>query len=192
MANMINIPNSLTLFRLALIPLFVVVSYFPERWLDETSAGSAAAALFVLAALTDAFDGYLARRLNQTTAFGAFLDPVADKLMVMAALIVLVDLQRAPSALVVIIIGREISISALREWMAKLGKSANVAVSTLGKVKTIAQMIAIPFLLYNQRLFSVIPCHPVGILALWVASLLTLVSMFYYLRVAIRAGAGDV
>ena len=188
---MINVPNTLTLFRLILIPLFVAVSYVPVRWLDASESGALAAALFVLAAITDAVDGYLARRLNQTTAFGAFLDPVADKLMVMAALIVLVDLQRAPAALALIIIGREISISALRAWMAQLGKSANVAVSTLGKVKTTAQMIAIPFLLYDRSLFDVIPCHILGIMALWVASLLTLVSMFYYLRVAIRAGAGD-
>ncbi|MDA8417233.1 MAG: CDP-diacylglycerol--glycerol-3-phosphate 3-phosphatidyltransferase [Betaproteobacteria bacterium] len=188
---MINIPNTLTLFRLGLIPVFVGVSYFPSRWLTEPQAGAVAAALFILAALTDAFDGYLARRLNQTTAFGAFLDPVADKLMVMAALIVLVDLQRAPAALALIIIGREISISALREWMAQLGKSANVAVSTLGKVKTTAQMISIPFLLYDQPLIPGLSCQIIGISALWLAALLTLVSMVYYLRVAIRAGAAD-
>jgi len=183
-----NIPIILTLIRLALIPLFVWVMYFPDRWLSMPTAGLTAAGIFVAAAITDAFDGYLARKWNQTTAFGAFLDPVADKLMVMAALIVLVDLQRAPSVLALVIIGREITISALREWMAQIGKSANVAVSTLGKVKTIAQMIAIPFLLYDKLLFEVIDCHMIGSIALWIAALLTLVSMAYYLRVAIDAG----
>ena len=109
--------------------------------------------------------------------------------MVMAALIVLVDLQRAPSVLALIIIGREITISALREWMAHLGKSANVAVSTLGKVKTAAQMLAIPFLLYDHPLFGFIPCHWIGSVALWVASALTLISMAYYLQMALKAGA---
>ncbi len=184
-----NIPNVLTLVRLALIPLFVGVMYFPDHWLSVPNAGLTAAGIFVAAAITDAFDGYLARRLNQTTAFGAFLDPVVDKLMVMAALIVLVDLQRVPSALALVIIGREIAISALREWMARIGKSANVAVSTLGKIKTMAQMIAIPFLLYDKWLFGVIPCHWIGSLSLWVAAALTLVSMVYYLRVAVKAGA---
>ena len=184
-----NIPNVLTLVRLALIPLFVGVMYFPDHWLSVPNAGLTAAGIFVAAAITDAFDGYLARRLNQTTAFGAFLDPVVDKLMVMAALIVLVDLQRVPSALALVIIGREIAISALREWMARIGKSANVAVSTLGKIKTTAQMIAIPFLLYDKWLFGVIPCHWIGSLSLWEAAALTLVSMVYYLRVAVKAGA---
>ncbi len=185
----LNIPNILTLIRLGLIPLFVGVMYFPDHWLSVPNAGLTAAGIFVAAAITDAFDGYLARKWNQTTAFGAFLDPVVDKLMVMAALIVLVDLQRAPSAIALVIIGREITISALREWMAKLGKSANVAVSTLGKIKTIAQMIAIPFLLYDKWLFGVIPCHWIGTVALWIAALLTLVSMAYYLQVAVKAGA---
>jgi CDP-diacylglycerol--glycerol-3-phosphate 3-phosphatidyltransferase len=184
-----NIPNVLTLIRLALIPLFVGVMYFPDHWLSVPNAGLTAAGIFVAAAITDAFDGYLARRLNQTTAFGAFLDPVVDKLMVMAALIVLVDLQRAPSVLALVIIGREIAISALREWMARIGKSANVAVSTLGKIKTTAQMIAIPFLLYDKWLFGVIPCHWIGSFSLWVAAALTLVSMVYYLRVAVKVGA---
>ncbi len=183
-----TIPNILTLVRLGLIPLFVAVSYFPDHWLAVPTAGLTAAALFVLAAITDAIDGYLARRLNQTTAFGAFLDPVVDKLMVMSALIVLVDLQRAPSVLALIIIGREIAISALREWMAQLGKSANVAVSTLGKIKTATQMVAIPFLLYDKTLFGFIPCHWVGLLSLWVASALTLISMAYYLQMALKAG----
>ncbi len=184
-----NIPNILTLVRLALIPLFVGVMYFPDHWLAVPTAGLTAAGIFVTAAVTDAFDGYLARKWNQTTPFGAFLDPVVDKLMVMAALIVLVDLQRVPSVLALVIIGLEIAISALREWMAQRGKSANVAVSTLGKIKTTAQMIAIPFLLYDKWLFGVIPCHWIGIFALWIAAVLTLVSMVYYLQVALKAGA---
>ncbi len=185
----LNIPTLLTLFRLALIPMFVGVMYFPDHWLSGPTAGLTAAGIFVGAAITDAFDGYLARKWNQTTAFGAFLDPVVDKLMVMAALIVLVDLQRAPSVLALVIIGREIAISALREWMAQLGKSASVAVSTLGKVKTTAQMIALPFLLYDKHLLGVIPCHEIGLAALWVAAALTLVSMTYYLRVALKVKA---
>lgn len=185
----LNIPTLLTLFRLALIPMFVGVMYFPDHWLPVPNAGLTAAGIFVGAAITDAFDGYLARKWNQTTAFGAFLDPVVDKLMVMAALIVLVDLQRAPSVLALVIIGREIAISALREWMAQLGQSASVAVSTLGKVKTTAQMIALPFLLYDKRLFGMIPCHAIGLAALWIAAALTLVSMTYYLRVAVKMKA---
>lgn len=186
-----NFPTILTLIRLALIPLFVGVMYFPDHWLSVPNAGLTAAGIFVAAAVTDAFDGYLARKWNQITPFGAFLDPVADKLMVMAALIVLVDLQRVPSAIALVIIGREITISALREWMAQLGKSANVAVSALGKVKTAAQMVAIPFLLYDKWLWGVIPCHWIGALSLWVAALLTLMSMMYYLRVAFRLGSMD-
>ncbi len=188
----VNFPTVLTLIRLALIPLFVGVMYFPDHWLSVPNAGLTAAGIFVAAAVTDAFDGYLARKWNQITPFGAFLDPVADKLMVaMAALIVLVDLQRVPSAIALVIIGREITISALREWMAQLGKSANVAVSALGKVKTAAQMVAIPFLLYDKWLWGVIPCHWIGAVFLWVAALLTLMSMMYYLRVAFKLGSID-
>jgi CDP-diacylglycerol--glycerol-3-phosphate 3-phosphatidyltransferase len=183
-----NIPNLLTLFRLLLIPIFVAVMYFPDHWISNPNAGLAAAMIFVAAAITDAFDGYLARKWNQSTPFGAFLDPVADKLMVMAALIVLVDLQRIPSVIALVIIGREITISALREWMALLGRSTSVAVSTLGKVKTIFQMVAIPFLLFDKPLFGFIPCHEIGSLAIWMAALLTLISMFYYLRMAAKNG----
>ncbi|MBU6468283.1 MAG: CDP-diacylglycerol--glycerol-3-phosphate 3-phosphatidyltransferase [Betaproteobacteria bacterium] len=183
-----TVPNLLTFIRVLLIPLFVAVVYFPDPWMHSSDSGLLAAVIFIIAAITDAFDGYLARKLNQTTAFGAFLDPVADKLMVMAALIVLVDLQRVSSVIALIIIGREITISALREWMAQIGKSANIAVSTLGKIKTSAQMLAIPFLLYDQILFGFIPCHIVGTLCIIVAAFLTLISMFYYLRVAIKVG----
>src|SRR4249920_2967125 len=139
----LNIPNLLTWARIVLIPLFVGVLYLPEHWLPIPQQNLIATAIFVVAAITDWFDGWLARKLDQTTAFGAFLDPVADKLMVAAALIVLLQLGRVDAIVVLIIIGREITISALREWMAQLGESKSVAVSFLGKIKTVSQMVAI-------------------------------------------------
>jgi CDP-diacylglycerol--glycerol-3-phosphate 3-phosphatidyltransferase len=138
-------------------------------------------AVFLVAAATDWFDGYLARSLGQTSAFGAFLDPVADKLMVAAALIMLVQLSRVDAIIAVIIIGREIAISALREWMARVGESSNVAVAYVGKLKTAAQMTAIPLLLYNARLLTV-DLRPVGNVLIYVAAALTLWSMGYYMR----------
>jgi cardiolipin synthase (CMP-forming) len=180
-----NIPNLLTWLRIAAIPLFVAVLYFPQwDWVTQHQANVAATVIFVAAAITDWFDGYLARKLNQTSAFGAFLDPVADKLMVAAALIVLVELQRTDALVALIIIGREITISALREWMAQIGQSKSVAVSFIGKFKTVAQLVAIPFLLYNGKLFGVIDCQRVGDVLIWVAAVLTIWSMFYYLRAA--------
>jgi CDP-diacylglycerol--glycerol-3-phosphate 3-phosphatidyltransferase len=146
--------------------------------------------IFIAAAVTDWFDGYLARKLNQTSAFGAFLDPVADKLMVAAALIVLVELGRTEAAVALIIVGREITISALREWMAQLGQSKSVAVSMIGKIKTVAQLVAIPFLLYNDMLFGVIDCRVAGTIFIWVAAGLTLWSMVYYLKAAFQQPAG--
>ena len=143
----LNWPNLLTWLRILMIPVFLVVFYFPDTWLSGPQKNLTATALFGLASLTDWLDGYLARTLNQTSAFGAFLDPVADKLMVAAALILLVGLARVDAPIAVIIIGREIAISALREWMAKIGKSRNVAVNFLGKVKTASQMVAILLLL---------------------------------------------
>jgi cardiolipin synthase (CMP-forming) len=143
-----------------------------------------ATVLFVLAAITDWLDGYLARTLGQTSAFGAFLDPVADKLMVAAALILLVQLGRADAIVAVIIIGREITISALREWMARIGQSASVAVATVGKFKTAAQMTAIPLLLYHDNL-SGLPIAIVGEMLIYVAAALTLWSMAYYLHRAL-------
>jgi CDP-diacylglycerol--glycerol-3-phosphate 3-phosphatidyltransferase len=143
-----------------------------------------ATVMFVVFALTDWLDGYLARRLNQASSFGAFLDPVADKLMVAAALILLVQLGRAEAWLAIIIIGREITISALREWMAQMGASKSVAVSSIGKIKTAAQMVAIPMLLYAYPLFGVIDTLFVGQRLLDLAAVLTLWSMFYYLRKA--------
>jgi cardiolipin synthase len=177
-----NIPILLTWLRVALIPLVVGVFYLPTAWLTEYERGLSATIIFVVAALTDWFDGYLARRWNQTSSFGAFLDPVADKLMVAGALLLLVELGRTTAVIAFIIIGREIAISALREWMAQIGASKSVAVSSLGKVKTIAQMIAIPMLLYKAPLFGVIDTLYLGTLLLYVAAVLTLWSMVYYLR----------
>ncbi|GGB92747.1 CDP-diacylglycerol--glycerol-3-phosphate 3-phosphatidyltransferase [Marinobacterium zhoushanense] len=173
-----KIPNMLTLLRIVLIPVFVLVYYLPFAW-----APLASAAIFSLAAVTDWFDGYLARKLDQSSPFGAFLDPVADKLMVAAALVVLVETFAEPWITVpaVVIIGREIVISALREWMAELGERANVAVSMIGKVKTTLQMISIIGLLAFPPLTIL---SWVGVAALYGAALLTLWSMFVYLKAA--------
>ena len=180
----LNIPNLLSLLRIALIPVFVLVFYLPHGWVH-----TATAAIFGLAAITDWLDGYLARRLGQMSAFGAFLDPVADKLMIAVALVLLVDVNptglhggilAVPAA---IIIGREIAISALREWMAEIGERAQVAVSIIGKIKTTAQMIAILLLLYRQPVGD-IPTLTLGLIALYVAAILTLWSMFIYVRAA--------
>jgi cardiolipin synthase (CMP-forming) len=181
-----NLPNLLTWLRILLIPLTAGVFYLPDGWLTPFEANLLAATFFGVAALTDWLDGYLARRLGQTSAFGAFLDPVADKLMVAAALIVLVDLGRTAPVIALIIIGREITISALREWMAKAGKSSSVAVSFFGKLKTTAQMAAIVLLLYHQLLWG-LNTQAWGTALIWFAALLTLVSMMYYLRMAARA-----
>ena len=175
-----TIPNILTVLRIALIPVFVVVYYLPYSWNHL-----AATALFGLAALTDWFDGYLARRLQQTSPFGAFLDPVADKLIVAVALILLV--QTNPTFWFVIpaavIVGREIAISALREWMAEIGNRAHVAVSIIGKIKTTAQMTALLLLLYRQPLWG-LPTNEIGVMLLYLAAILTLWSMVIYLRAA--------
>jgi CDP-diacylglycerol--glycerol-3-phosphate 3-phosphatidyltransferase len=181
-----NLPNLLTWLRIVLIPLMVGVFYLPAGWITAHDVDMLAATFFGVAALTDWLDGYLARKLDQTSAFGAFLDPVADKLMVAAALIVLVDLGRAAPLIAVIIIGREITISALREWMAQMGKSASVAVSFAGKLKTTVQMIAIMLLLYHQPVTGLDTPHW-GTVLIWVAVLLTLVSMLYYLKMAMLA-----
>src|SRR6476661_6162364 len=147
-----NIPNLLTWLRILLIPLFVGIFYFEKSWVSLPNQNLVATVIFTLAAVTDWFDGWLARKLNQTSAFGAFLDPVADKLMVAAALIVLLQLGRLDAIIALIIIGREITISALREWMAQIGQAKSVAVSLLGKIKTVSQMVAIPLLLYYDEL----------------------------------------
>ena len=179
-----NIPILLTWLRMALIPLMVGVFFLPGHWLTTYEQGVAATALFVVAAVTDWFDGYLARRWNETTSFGAFLDPVADKLIVAGALLLLVQLGRTNSIIAFIIVGREIAITALREWMAQIGAAKSVAVSSIGKIKTAAQMIAIPMLLYAYPLFGVIDTLFIGQRLLDLAAVLTLWSMFYYLRKA--------
>jgi cardiolipin synthase len=181
----INLPNFLTWMRILAIPLFVGIFYFPPAWLSYSDQNLFAAIIFTGAAITDWMDGYLARVLNQTSAFGAFLDPVADKLMVAAALIVLVYLGRLDALIALIIIGREITISALREWMAKIGKSKNIGVSFLGKVKTVSQMAAVPLLLYHDNIGKNFNAQEVGTWLIYLAAFLTLWSMVYYLRVAI-------
>ena len=178
-----NLPNALTWLRIGLIPLFVAVFYLPDGWVPSHAINLTATAIFVLASVTDWLDGWLARRLNQMSAFGAFLDPVADKLMVAAALIVLVDLQRAGIAASLIIIGREIAISALREWMAKEGRSKSVAVSYIGKLKTTAQMTALTLLLYHDPLAG-LQTQWLGRWLLDIAAFLTLWSMAHYLLLA--------
>jgi CDP-diacylglycerol--glycerol-3-phosphate 3-phosphatidyltransferase len=176
----VNIPNALTLFRIAILPVFIGVYYVEADWVNEVVAG-----LFVAAAVTDWFDGYLARRLNQASAFGAFLDPVADKLMVAAALVLLVQADPRPhiAVLASIIIGREIAISALREWMAELGQGSRVKVVAIGKIKTAAQMLAISLLLYRDDVAE-LPTYDIGLFCLYIAAILTLWSMVVYLRAA--------
>ena len=181
-----NIPNSLTWARIALIPFFVGIYYLPDSAISAEDKNLVATVTFIAAAVTDWFDGYLARTLGQTSAFGAFLDPVADKLMVAAALIVLVQLGRVDTLIALVIIGREITISALREWMAQIGQSKNVAVNILGKVKTVTQLVAIPFLLFNGVLFGLFHTNPVGRVLIWIAALITLWSMVVYLKAAMR------
>jgi cardiolipin synthase len=162
----------------------VGVFFLPPDWLTPHEQGIASTVIFVAAAITDWFDGYLARRWDEVSAFGAFLDPVADKLMVAGALLLLVQLDRTNAVIAFIIIGREIAISALREWMAQIGASKSVAVSSIGKIKTVAQMVAIPMLLYAHPLFGVIDTLYAGQRLLEIAAVLTIWSMFYYLRKA--------
>lgn len=179
----LNIPNLLTWFRILMIPVFIAIFYLPNETLSGHNKHLLATLLFVAASITDWLDGYLARTLNQTSAFGAFLDPVADKLMVSAALIILVKLGYVDAIIAFIIIGREIAISALREWMAQLGSSKNIAVSMLGKVKTTFQMIAIMLLLYQEEILG-LSSAMLGTLLIYLAALLTLWSMAYYLMLA--------
>lgn len=179
----LNLPNVLTWMRIAMIPGIVGVFYLPENFASLWDKNLTATVLFVAAALTDWLDGYLARRLNQMSAFGAFLDPVADKLMVTAALIVLVELDRTSSVVAFIIIGREIAVSALREWMARIGEASSVAVNVLGKIKTISQMVAIPMLLYYDAMLG-LDMRQLGAWLIYLAAVLTVVSMFYYLKMA--------
>ena len=180
-----NFPIFLTWMRVLLIPVFTALFFLPKGVFDNHTINWLAAAIFAIAAITDWFDGFLARRWKQTSDFGAFLDPVADKLMVAVALILLVSLGRTYAIFAMIIIGREITISALREWMAQIGASKSVAVHMIGKVKTMAQMVAIPFLLYDGVVFQVVDTHFWGQILIWLAAVLTIWSMAYYLQKAI-------
>ena len=179
-----NLPIALTWLRVAAIPLLVGIFYLPNDWLSLTEKNIFSTGLFIFAAITDWLDGFLARRMNQESAFGQFLDPVADKLIVAAALLVLLNLDRVQAWVALVIIGREITISALREWMAQVGASRSVAVHMVGKLKTTAQLIAIPFLLFNGQILG-IHSSLLGTWLIWIAAFLTLWSMFYYLQKAL-------
>jgi CDP-diacylglycerol--glycerol-3-phosphate 3-phosphatidyltransferase len=181
-AMFFTLPTLLTWTRIVAIPLIVGVFYLP---LDGATRNLVATVMFVGFAATDWLDGWLARRLNQTSAFGAFLDPVADKILVCAALLVLVDQHRIHVLLALVIIGREIAISSLREWMAQIGASRSVAVHMLGKLKTATQMTAIPFLLFDGRLFGFVDTRIWGTALIVVATVLTIWSMVYYLQRAL-------
>ena len=177
---MTSIPNILTYIRIILIPVFVLVFFLPFEGVNVVVT-----AIFGLAAITDWLDGYLARKWQQTSRFGAFLDPVADKLIVGAALVLLVQANPSPWMAIAagVIISREIAISALREWMAEIGERAHVAVSSLGKWKTAAQMTALFMLLYHEPLLG-IPVFGLGMILLYIAAVLTLWSMVLYLKAA--------
>ena len=179
-----NLPNLVTWCRILMNPLIVGVFYLPEAWLQAENKNIAATGIFIVAALTDWLDGYLARVLDEMSAFGAFLDPVADKLMVAGALVVLLHLERVEPLVALIIIGREIAISALREWMAQMGQSKSVAVAFIGKLKTTVQMVAIPLLLFHDEFLGLFNCQWLGTILINVAAVLTVMSMLYYLRKA--------
>ena len=181
----LTIPTIMTWARIGAIPLIAGVFYLPTGLLSASDRNAIATVMFVIFALTDWLDGYLARRLQQTSKFGAFLDPVADKFLVCACVLVLVHLQRCDVFVALIIIGREIAISALREWMAQIGAAKSVAVHMIGKVKTTVQMVAIPFLLFDGKLMGVIDTHAWGIVLIWAAAVLTVWSMVYYLQKAL-------
>ncbi len=178
----LTIPTVLTWMRILAIPVIIIVFALP---LDPQARNLLATGLFVAVALTDWADGYLARKLGQTSAFGAFLDPVADKFLICSCLLVLVQMGRVDTMVALVIIGREIAISALREWMAQIGASRSVAVHWVGKFKTAAQMVAIPFLLYDGWLFGVIDTALFGTILIYGAAVLTIWSMAYYLRRAL-------
>jgi CDP-diacylglycerol--glycerol-3-phosphate 3-phosphatidyltransferase len=177
-----TIPTLLTWARIVAIPLVVGVFYLP---IDRATQNLIATAVFVLSAVTDWFDGYLARKLNQSSSFGAFLDPVADKLLVCASLLALLHLNRVDMFVALIIVGREIAISALREWMAQIGAGKSVAVHMIGKLKTTAQMVAIPFLLFDGLLLGFLDTRLTGGMLIWIAAILTVWSMIYYLKKAL-------
>ena len=177
-----TIPTLMTWARIAAIPLIVGVFYLP---VEPATRNLIATIMFVVSAATDWLDGFLARKLNQVSSFGAFLDPVADKILVCASVLVLVHLGRADVFVALIIIGREIAISALREWMAQIGASKSVAVHMVGKLKTVVQMVAIPFLLFDGLLFGAIDTRQWGVYLIWVAAVMTVWSMVYYLQKAL-------
>ncbi len=183
-----NLPNALTVLRILLIPVFLTVFFMDAPWANEVTA-----LLFAIGGVTDWLDGYLARKWKQTTPFGAFLDPVADKLFVAAALVLLVqaDPRAALAVPAVVIIGREIAVSALREFMAEMGRRRTIAVATLGKIKTLAQMLAVVLMLYRDPIAG-IDIYQIGFVMLYLATALTLWSMLIYLRAAwpdIKPGA---
>ncbi|MFO1262851.1 MAG: CDP-diacylglycerol--glycerol-3-phosphate 3-phosphatidyltransferase [Rhodoferax sp.] len=180
-----TIPTLMTWTRIFAIPLIVAVFYLPASMVSQADKNLIATVMFVVFAATDWLDGFLARKLNQTSSFGAFLDPVADKILVCASVLVLVHLQRTDVFVALIIIGREIAISALREWMAQIGASKSVAVHMVGKLKTTVQMVAIPFLLFDGVLFGYIDTHMWGVWLIWAAAVLTIWSMVYYLQKAL-------
>jgi len=180
-----NIPNIITYFRIALIPCLVMIFYLPEIYLEAQQKNIWATAIFILAAISDWLDGYLARKLDQTSKFGAFIDPVADKLIVIAALLLLVELGRVHSMIALVIIGREFAISALREWMATIGKPGGIAVAYIGKLKTGFQMAAIICLLYFENI-GLLPIVFIGDVLIHLAAILTIVSMVFYLRAAMK------
>jgi CDP-diacylglycerol--glycerol-3-phosphate 3-phosphatidyltransferase len=182
-AMFFTIPTIMTWTRIVAIPLIIGVYYLDSLTIETKNL--IATVLFVLFAFTDWLDGFLARKLNQTSAFGAFLDPVADKFLVCAALLMLVQMDRVNVLVALIIIGREIAISSLREWMAQIGASKSVAVHMVGKLKTTVQMVAIPFLLYNGTLFGVIDTRVWGAVLIVVAAVLTVWSMVYYMQKAL-------
>jgi CDP-diacylglycerol--glycerol-3-phosphate 3-phosphatidyltransferase len=177
-----NLPTLLTWARIVAIPLIIGVFYLP---LPPETRNLIATVLFVVVAITDWADGWLARRLNQTSSFGAFLDPVADKFLICSSLLILLQLARVDAFVAFVIVGREIAISALREWMAQIGASRSVAVHMLGKLKTVVQMVAIPFLLFDGRLFGLIDTRWWGTGLIWIAAVLTIWSMVYYLQKAL-------
>ena len=181
----LNVPMVLTWARIAMIPLVMGVFYLPDSFLPLLWQNIIACVIFVIAAVTDALDGYLARRYEGwATRMGAFLDPIADKLLVSAALVSLVELDRCDMAVAMIIIGREIAVTGLREWMAKIGESGRVKVNWYGKTKTIAQMTAIPCLLWNDPIFG-IDIALIGTGLIWLAAVLTIYSMYVYLSAAV-------
>lgn len=183
-ATKYNLPMLLTWLRVVLIPVFVLIFFVHSSsvlWQNYL-----ATFVFILASVTDWFDGFLARRLNQTSDFGAFLDPVADKLMITAALILLVYLHRTSPIVAIIIVSREIAISALREWMAQVGKRKSVAVAYIGKIKTTVQMIAVVILLIYEIPYLHLRLHNIGNVFMWIACILTLWSMFHYISLAVK------